>query len=47
MRKVLIPLVFVFMLAAALTVNTVLPVSADQSAKPQEHIGGECPFKSL
>ena len=47
MRNIVIPLAFVFMLAAALTVNTVMPVSADQPAKPQEHIGGECPFKSL
>lgn len=45
MRKIVIPLVFVFMLAAALTVNAVMPVSADQSAKPQH--GGQCPFKSL
>jgi len=45
MRKIVIPLVFVFMLAAALTVNTVRPASADQSAKPQH--GGECPFKNL
>ena len=47
MRKVVIPLVFVFLLGAALTVNTVLPVSADQSAKPQQHGGAECPFKDL
>ena len=46
MRKIVIPLVFVFMIAAALAVNTVMPASADQSAKPQ-HSGGECPFKSL
>ena len=46
MRKIVIPLVFVFLLAAALTVNSVLPVTADQSAKPQQH-GAECPFKDL
>lgn len=47
MRKIIIPLVFVFLLATALTVNTVLPVAADQSAKPQQHDGAECPFKNL
>ena len=46
MRKIVIPLVFVCLLAAALTVNTVLPVTADQPAKPQQH-GPECPFKDL
>jgi|KNS12BottometaT_FD_k123_75064_1 hypothetical protein len=43
MRKIVIPLIFVFMLAAALAVNTVVPVSAEESAKPQHD--GECPFK--
>ena len=46
MRKIIIPLVFVFMLAAALGVNAVNPVSADPTAKPQ-HVEGECPFKNL
>ena len=45
MRKIIIPLVFVFMLATAFTVSTVMPVSADVSAKPQHD--GECPFKNL
>ena len=45
MRKIIIPLVFVLMLAAALAVNSAIPVSADQSAKPQH--GGECPFKNI
>ena len=43
MRKIVIPLIFVFMLAAALAVNTVVPGSAEESAKPQHD--GECPFK--
>ena len=47
MHKIVIPFVFVFLLAAALTVNTVLPVAADQSAKPQQHGGVEGPFKDL
>lgn len=47
MRKIGIPLVFVLMFAAALVVNTAMPVSAEHSAKPQEHSGGECPFKNL
>ena len=46
MRKIIIPLVFVFMLGAALAVNTVMPVSAAPSEKPQ-HTGEECPFKNL
>ena len=45
MRKIIIPLIFVLMLATAFTVSTVMPVSADQSAKPQH--GGACPFKHL
>ena len=45
MRKIIIPVVFLLMLAAALAVNMVMPVSADESAKPRH--GGECPFKSV
>ena len=45
MRKIVIPLVFVFMIATALTVNSVVPASASESAKPQH--SGECPFQKL
>lgn len=44
MRRILIPLAFVFLVTMAFTLTTVLPAAADTSAKPA-HSGGECPFK--
>ena len=46
MRRIIIPLVFITLVVMAGTLTTVLPASADNSAKPY-HSGEECPFKNL
>jgi len=43
MRRILMPLVFVFLVVAAGTLGMALPASADESAKPY-HSAEECPF---
>jgi hypothetical protein len=44
MRRIIIPLVFIGLMALAGTLSTVIPASADTSAKPA-YSGGDCPFK--
>jgi len=45
MRRMLVPLAFVFLVTIAFTLTTVLPASADISGKPA-HSFGECPSKA-
>ena len=46
MRRFLIPVVFVVLIATAFTLSTTLPSSAEASGAPT-HDGKECPFKNL
>ena len=46
MRRVIVPLLFVFLVATAFALTTALPAAADESAKPQ-HSGGGCSFKAI
>ena len=46
MRRIIVPLVFAFLIAAAGTLGSVLPASADESAKPVHGDGG-CPFENI
>jgi len=46
MRRIMVPLVFALLIAVAGTLGSVLPASADESAKPVHGAGG-CPFENL
>lgn len=46
MRRLLIPVLFVVLVATAFTLSTTLSSSAEASGAPT-HSGSECPFKSV